>query len=103
MMRWIARLIAVAIAIVLAVFAVVNRAPVELSFWPMPEAATLPVSVAILIGGGIGFLLGAIVAWGSALPARSRLREAESRVRTLEPRPAPEVRPGAPALAAPPR
>jgi uncharacterized integral membrane protein len=96
-MRWIGRLVALAIAVVLAVFAVVNRAPVELRFWPLPEVATLPVSVAILIGGAIGFLLGAFIAWTAALPARARLREAEARART----PVPPILPAGAALPAP--
>jgi uncharacterized integral membrane protein len=96
-MRWIARLIALAIAVVLGVFAVVNRTPVELRFWPLPDVATLPLSVAILIGGGIGFLLGAFLTWSAALPARSRLREAEARARA----PVPPIVSAGPALPAP--
>ncbi len=87
MMRWLRRLLALAIAIVLATFAVVNRDPVVIRFWPLAESAVMPVSVAILIGGAIGFLLGAVVVWGPSWSARMRLREAQSRLQVLEPAP----------------
>jgi putative membrane protein len=92
MMRWIGRLIALAIAVVLGVFAVVNRDPVTLRFWPLPEIATMPASIAILIGGAIGFLLGAVVVWGPAWSARMRLRDAEARLKVLSPPPSDEAR-----------
>jgi uncharacterized integral membrane protein len=104
MFRWIRRLIALAIAVVLGTFAVVNRETVMVRFWPFPESAELAVSVAILIGAAIGFLLGALVVWGPAWSARMRLRDAEARLRVLSP-PTPQQRPGGagqtPALASP--
>lgn len=97
MMCWLRRLIALIIALVLAVFAVVNREPVLLRFWPLDRSATMPVSVAILIGAAIGFLLGAAMVWGPSLAARLRLRDAQARLRLLAPPPAP-ARPSGTAL-----
>ena len=98
MMRWLRRILALAIAVVLGVFAVVNRDPILVRFWPLPETATMPASAAILVGAAIGFLLGAVVVWGPSLSARVRLREAESRLRVLQP--PPPVRTPGTALAA---
>ena len=89
-MRWINRILAFAIALALGIFAVVNREPVLVRFWPLPESAVLPTSVAILLGGAVGFLLGAIVMWGPAWSARVRARAAEERLRVLAPPPPPE-------------
>lgn len=105
MFRWIRRLIAAAIALGLGVFAVANRGPVLLNFWPFSESVVLPISVAILAGAAVGFVLGALMVWGPALSVRMRLRDAEARLRVLAPPPSSDLDaragPPATALAAP--
>lgn len=55
-------------------FAVSNREAVELTLWPLPYAATLPLFVTILIMLFIGFLLGAGFMWIEVLRARRQAR-----------------------------
>ena len=57
-MRVLYWIIAIPIAVLIAVFAVSNRAAVTLSLWPLPFELELPlflpIMVALLIGLGIG-------------------------------------------------
>lgn len=82
------RLITVPLVLILLAllvsFALSNAQPVTVGLWPTGLAADLPLSVAILIGMGAAFLLGALMLWFSALGARSRARIAEDRVRMLQ-------------------
>ena len=55
-------------------FAVSNREAVELTLWPLPYAATLPLFVTILIMLFLGFLLGAGFMWIEVLRARRQAR-----------------------------
>lgn len=55
-------------------FAVSNRETVELTLWPLPYAATLPLFVTILAMLVIGFLIGAGFMWIEVLRARRQLR-----------------------------
>lgn len=55
-------------------FAVSNREAVELTLWPLPYAATLPLFVTILIMLFIGFLLGVGFMWIEVLRARRQAR-----------------------------
>jgi len=100
--------------LILVIFALSNRAPVDLHFWPTDFELTVPLSVAILVGAGACFFLGALFTWFGALGQRYRAKRAERQVRTLESqvqalqarlqgpatRPAPAL-PSTPALASP--
>ncbi len=55
-----------------------------LGLWPTDYSIDVPLSVAILVALGVGFLLGALVVWFSALTHRRRARRAERKVRLLE-------------------
>jgi putative membrane protein len=58
-MRFLYWIIAIPLAVLIAVFAVSNRALVTISLWPLPFEVDLPlflpIMVALLVGLGIGF------------------------------------------------
>jgi uncharacterized integral membrane protein len=77
-------LIALPFLIVLVLFALSNTQAVRLTFWPTDFSAVAPLSVAVLGGMAIAFLLGGVFVWFSALAQRRRARRAEELVRRLE-------------------
>ncbi len=84
MRRLIAAPFVLAALAVLISFALSNAEAVTVGLWPTGWTATLPLSVAILLGMAAAFLFGALMLWFSALSARSRARHAEDRVRMLQ-------------------
>lgn len=70
--------------IVLVLFALSNRQPVTLGFWPTDFRLVMPLSGAVLIVAAAAFLVGAVIVWLTELRIRRRARRAESRVETLE-------------------
>jgi lipopolysaccharide assembly protein A len=68
------------IAVVLALFAVSNRAPAALAFWPLGFVVEVPLYLAVLAALLTGFVAGALTAW---LAGRSRRREARRRRRRI--------------------
>ncbi len=77
-------LIALPFLLVLVLFALSNRLPVRLYFWPTDYALELPLSLAVLGAMAIAFLLGGALVWFSELAQRRRARRAEQTVRLLE-------------------
>lgn len=77
-------LVAIPFLLLLVLFALSNRAPVHLGLWPTDFALELPLSLAILSGMAIAFLVGGALVWMSALAQRRRARQAEQAVRLLE-------------------
>lgn len=71
-------------AIVIACFAVSNRGMVELEFWPLPLALSLPLYLAVLVVLGTGFLIGWFVGWAGSLGARRARRRHARRIAELE-------------------
>jgi Pyruvate/2-oxoacid:ferredoxin oxidoreductase gamma subunit len=61
-----------------------NPQSIELRLWPFDLAWTASAAIAVLSIAAIAFLLGALIAWAAALPARRRGRAAERRVIELE-------------------
>jgi lipopolysaccharide assembly protein A len=70
--------------LLLVIFALSNRGPVDLHFWPTDFELTVPLSVAILVGAGAFFFLGALFTWFTALGQRFRAKRAERQVQALE-------------------
>jgi uncharacterized integral membrane protein len=70
--------------LILAIFALSNRQAVTIGFWPTDYTTQVPLAVAILIGMGVAFVLGAAIVWLDHLGLGRRARRAEKSVRRLE-------------------
>ena len=70
--------------LVLLLFTLSNTAPVQLGFWPTDYTITLPLSVALIVGMGLAFLLGGLSVWPGSLRQRRRARLAERQVALLQ-------------------
>lgn len=77
-------LITIPILLLLVLFALSNTATVQLGFWPTDLSVRAPLSLAILGGMAIAFLLGGLMVWFAELGQRRRARRAEQTVRLLE-------------------
>jgi uncharacterized integral membrane protein len=77
-------LIALPLLLLLVLFTLSNREPVRLGLWPTDYALVLPLSLAIIGGMAVAFLVGGLLVWVSALAHRRRARQAEQMVRLLE-------------------
>ncbi|MGA9865826.1 MAG: lipopolysaccharide assembly protein LapA domain-containing protein [Acetobacteraceae bacterium] len=77
-------LLATPFLIVLVLFALSNREPVVLKFWPTDLALEVPLAGAVLAVAAVAFLLGACIVWLSELRVRRRARRAEARAEVLQ-------------------
>ena len=76
-------LLVLVLSVIIIVFAVLNREPVELDLW-LYQTPFIPVFVIFLIGIFIGFIWGGLVAWFSAGKSRQRARDLYRRVEAGE-------------------
>ena len=83
-MRLIRILLAVIVGVALIVFAVVNRQPVDVSFWPLPVSFEAPLFVVALVFLLLGVLAGGIAAWARAAHTRGENRRLRRRAEALE-------------------
>jgi uncharacterized integral membrane protein len=81
--RWIFWLLVLVLSLIIIVFAVLNREPVELDLW-VYQTPPIPAFVLTLIGIFIGFIWGGIVAWFSAGKSRQRVRDLRRRLEADE-------------------
>lgn len=77
-------LLAIPALIAIALFAVSNRQPVTVGFWPTDLDLVVPLSGAVLAVAAFAFLVGAFIVWMTELRIRRRARRAEARVEVLE-------------------
>jgi putative membrane protein len=77
-------LLAIPVLIAIALFAVSNRQPVAIGFWPTDLDLVVPLSGAVLAVAAFAFLVGGILVWLTELRVRRRARRAEARVEVLE-------------------
>jgi putative membrane protein len=80
--RWI---VAAPFLLLLVLFALSNRDPVSIGLFPFGRLPfEVPLSVAILAALGLGFFLGGLRLWTTALRHRRAARRAEEAMRLLE-------------------
>lgn len=79
-------LISIPLLIILIAFALSNQQPVTIGIWPTDIQLTVPLSVAVLVGAAIFFVLGALMTWTGAVASRGRARRAERRIREMQAR-----------------
>jgi putative membrane protein len=77
-------LIALPLLLLLVLFALSNRQPVALRFWPTDYALVAPLSLSIIGAMAVAFLAGGLLVWISELAQRRRARRAEQTARLLE-------------------
>lgn len=70
-------IVTIPVAIVVVLFAVVNRAPVALNLWPFPWEIEAPLFLFTLGAIVFGFLFGALATFFSGSTTRAKLRQAQ--------------------------
>jgi uncharacterized integral membrane protein len=80
--RWI---VGIPLLLLMVLFALSNRDPVQLGLFPLGRLPfEMPLSVVILAAMGVGFFLGGLRVWFTALRHRRAARRAEAAMRLLE-------------------
>jgi len=74
----------VPLVVVVVLFASSNGQLVQVRLWPFDLAWEASLAVVVLVAAALAFLFGALVAWGSALPARRRAGRLERAGKVLE-------------------
>ena len=72
------------VALVLASFAVSNRAPIALGLWPLPWLLQAPVYLTVFGALLLGFVAGALAIWAGGVRRRRELRRHRRRIAALE-------------------
>jgi uncharacterized integral membrane protein len=70
--------------LLLVLFALSNTAPAHIGLWPTAWSLQAPLSLVVLVGMALAFLIGALLVWASELAQRRRARRAEQAVHALE-------------------
>ena len=71
-LQWAAFLL---VALIIVVFMIGNRQPVEVDLWPLPFTKPAPLFAVIIACVLVGFLIGALSAWLSGASARRKARD----------------------------
>ncbi|EME71188.1 hypothetical protein H261_04600 [Paramagnetospirillum caucaseum] len=83
-MRLLAWITGLPLAVLVAVFAVANRAEIHFDLWPLPFGVDLPGYLAVLAPLGIGLAGGFLLGWASGLKARLRAGSLRRRLDAAE-------------------
>jgi lipopolysaccharide assembly protein A len=84
LIRLLSLFITLPVTLVVVVFAVANRHPVSVDFWPFALAMDIPLYALALGTLAFGGLLGALLTWVPLLLARHALAGARAKIETLE-------------------
>jgi uncharacterized integral membrane protein len=82
-MRHLGRILLIIVAVLVVAFAIANRGPVTLNFWPLPFAATVPLYLVMLGALALGVAVGGIATWVRGGRWRKRARAAERESKAL--------------------
>jgi len=77
-------IIAIAVALLIVLFAVSNRAPAVVEIWPFPYQLALPLYAVILLTALVGFIAGLVASWLAGAAQRRETRRLRRQVRDLE-------------------
>ncbi len=77
-------LIGVPLLLLMILFVLSNKQPVRFDLFPTDYSLELPLSVAMLSALGLGFFLGGVRVWFTALRHRRETKRAEATVRVME-------------------
>ena len=83
-MKFIGRAFLGVVAMVVVMFALVNRGPVTLSLWPFAEDWSLPLYIVVLGAMVLGLVTGGVISWLPRQRLRRRARNSERRAAALE-------------------
>ncbi len=84
LIRLLSLLITLPVTLVVVVFAVANRHPVSVDFWPFALAIDIPLYALALGTLALGCLLGALLTWLPLLVARRALAGTRAKIAVLE-------------------
>jgi putative membrane protein len=84
MVKMLRLLLGLVALIVIIAFAIANRAPLDVSLFPLPGTVELPVYGVFLLGLVIGVLVGGIGVQLGTIPKRREARRARNRAWALE-------------------
>jgi lipopolysaccharide assembly protein A len=84
MMRYLYWGVTILFAIVVACFAVSNRTPIDLEFWPLPLALSVPIYLVVLVVLLLGLLVGWLAGWVGSWSVRRERRRHAKRIAELE-------------------
>ena len=82
--RLLAWLVTVPLLILLVLFAVSNRQPVDLALWPLPVGAAVPLYLLVLGAAFMCLILGLLIGWASQHSVRVEVRRQRREIARLQ-------------------
>ena len=83
-MRTLNAFLATVFAVLVVLFAVSNRAAVEITVWPFPFQVIMPAWLVVLLALLVGFLAGLTAAWFAGAAKRRERKRLRGQVKDLE-------------------
>ncbi len=103
-MKFLSKIVFIPVAAIVVLFAIANRDPVTLKFWPLPFDAELPLYFALLGALAVGVVLGTALSTYSVGKWRLKARSSARKTQSLEKKLTPDAqirRPAAPTTTLP--